>query len=277
MCLTRETRFSIKVNLLGEKRLISNELMMDSLVMSVSSKEYRVSISWSDSISQNCDSPDGYLTNPSAKAKASVNLGFSSLISSRFCANDLNDKLEHYTQNDFFKGLRHIVQDEEDDFFMLRDDFQQGISQLQKFDLTYDILIYPKQFEAAIALTQNFRNQYFVLDHFGKPQYNLPIDMNWAEQIEQLADQPKVYCKLSGIFTEIQTKPWQMEQILPYLDHVVRCFGMDRLLYGSDWPVCLLSSNFNDHLDLLKSYFSLSDRKEIEKVFSTNCIHFYDL
>ena len=86
----------------------------------------------------------------------------------RPCANDLNDKLEHYTQNDFFKGLRHIVQDEEDDFFMLRDDFQQGISQLQRFDLTYDILIYPRQFEAAIALTQNFPDQYFVLDHLGK-------------------------------------------------------------------------------------------------------------
>ncbi len=193
------------------------------------------------------------------------------------CANDLEDKLEHYTQNDFFKGLRHIVQDEEDDFFMLRDDFQQGISQLQKFDLTYDILIYPKQFEAAIALTQNFRDQYFVLDHLGKPQYNLPMDMHWAEQIEHLADQPKVYCKLSGIFTEIQTKPWQIEQILPYLDHVVRCFGTDRLLYGSDWPVCLLASSFKNHLDVLKSYFSLSDRKDIEKVFSTNCIHFYDL
>lgn len=193
------------------------------------------------------------------------------------CANDINNKLEHYTQNDFFKGLRHIVQDEEDDFFMLRDDFQQGISQLQRFDLTYDLLIYPKQFEAAIALTQNFPDQYFVLDHLGKPQYNLPMDMHWAEQIEQLADQPKVYCKLSGIFTEIQTKPWQVEQILPYLDHVVRCFGMDRLLYGSDWPVCLLASNFKDHLDLLNSYFSLSDQKDIEKVFATNCIHFYDL
>ena len=174
-----------------------------------------------------------------------------------------------------FVGVRHVVQEEPDDDFMLGKDFQRGISKLQAHGLTYDILIYPKQLEAAIRLVENFPHQPFVLDHIAKPHIKDGTIEPWKSQLRRLAKLPNVHCKVSGMLTEADHKAWHAEQFRPYLDTVFEAFGPSRLMYGSDWPVCLFAGNYEQAFRLVDDYARGLTESEKAGLFGGNCARFY--
>jgi L-fuconolactonase len=174
-----------------------------------------------------------------------------------------------------FVGVRHVVQEEPDDEFMLGKDFQRGISKLQGFGLTYDILIFPNQLEAAIRLAENFPLQPFVLDHIAKPPIKDGTIEPWKSQLRRLAQLPNVHCKVSGMLTEADHKSWQAEQFRPYLDVVFEAFGPSRLMYGSDWPVCLFAGNYEQAFRLVDDYVRHLTESERAGLFGGNRERFY--
>jgi L-fuconolactonase len=141
-------------------------------------------------------------------------------------------------------GIRHQVQDEPDDHWLLRQDVQRGLAVLDDHDLTFDLLVKPQQLEAAIQTVRWFPSLTFVLNHIAKPPIITGQTVGWAEQISKLADFPNVFCKVSGMVTEADWQQWQSSDFVPYVEHVVSSFGGERILFGSDWPVCLLAADY---------------------------------
>jgi len=183
--------------------------------------------------------------------------------------------LERLAQHPKFVGVRHVVQEEPDDAFMLGPDFQRGISKLAAYGLTYDILIFPKQLEAAIRLAENFPAQPFVLDHIAKPPIKVGIIEPWAKQLRRLAQLPNVHCKVSGMLTEADHRAWTPEQFRPYLDVVFEAFGPSRLMYGSDWPVCLFAGSYEQAYRLVDDYTRGLTAAERAGLFGGNAAAFY--
>jgi len=192
------------------------------------------------------------------------------------CSETIEDRLTHFSKNKKLVGLRHIVQEEPDDF-MLRADFQHGISKLKQFGLVYDILLYPTQLRAAIELVQKFPEQAFIVDHIAKPYIKNGEIKKWKQEIEELAQAPNVHCKISGMVTEADWKGWKIKDFKSYLDVVFNAFGTDRILYGSDWPVCTLAAEYQEQLNIIETYISLFSEEEKEKIMGSNAIRFYNL
>ncbi|HKQ87835.1 MAG TPA: amidohydrolase family protein [Candidatus Acidoferrales bacterium] len=189
----------------------------------------------------------------------------------------LADRLEHFAPFEKLCGFRHVVQAEPDDRFMLREDFQRGIGMLADFGFTYDILIYPRQLPAAIELVQKFPKQPFIIDHLAKPEIKGARISEWAGQMRTIAQSPNVYCKVSGIVTEADWRTWRAEEFRPYLDVVFGAFGVDRLIFGSDWPVCLLAGTYSRVKQLIVDYLADFPESDRAKIFGANAVHFYGL
>ena len=189
----------------------------------------------------------------------------------------VEEQLAQFSQHPKFMGVRHVVQDEPDDNFMLRPDFLRGIGKLEQFDLTYDILIFPNQLPAAIELAKRFPEQSFVLDHIAKPFIKDQVLSPWREQIRELAQSPSVWCKVSGLVTEAKWQGWKTDDFKPYLDAVFEAFGSDRMIYGSDWPVCLLAGSYAGVFKLMKNYVSRLGPDVEAKFFGLNAARFYGL
>lgn len=189
---------------------------------------------------------------------------------------NIEERLNYFSQYPVIKGWRHIVQAEPDGF-LLKEGFQRGIKALQEFNYTYDILIYHNQLTEANEFVSKFPEQKFVVDHCAKPDIkNKKID-DWKAGIKELALYPNIYCKVSGLFTETNWKDWSPGDFYPYLDVVFEYFGVDRLLFGSDWPVMLLSGIYIQWKSLLEKYMEQFDEESREKVFGKNAIEFYKL
>jgi L-fuconolactonase len=161
------------------------------------------------------------------------------------CAANLPERLQHFSQFEKLRGFRHIVQAEPDDRFLLRDDFCRGVSRLHEFGFTYDILIYAHQLPAAVEFVERFPDQPFVLDHLAKPPIASGEMDRWERHLRAIAANPNVYCKLSGLITEADWHNWNAELLAPYLEVTFDAFGADRLMFGSDWPVCLLAGSYD--------------------------------
>ena len=174
-----------------------------------------------------------------------------------------------------FVGVRHVVQDEPDDDFMLGADFLRGIGELRAHRLAYDILIFPRQLPAAIALARRFPEQPFVLDHIAKPAIKSGALSPWREQIRELAQSPNVLCKISGMVTEANAQAWQPADFRPYLDVVWEAFGEDRLMYGSDWPVCRLAAEYAQVFALVRDYLAQFPAPVQAKVLGGSAARFY--
>ena len=185
-------------------------------------------------------------------------------------------RLAYYAQNSLFKGVRHIAQGEADDF-LLRTDVQKGIELLAKYDLTYDILVLAHQLPATIELVKAFPQQKFVLDHLAKPQITKGVDKEWQRNIATLGEYPNVYCKLSGMVTETNDFKWNKLDFTPFLDVVFMAFGKDRVMYGSDWPVCLLAADYSEQLNVLQEYISNFSALDRLKIMGGNAALFYNL
>lgn len=193
------------------------------------------------------------------------------------CADTIEEKLREYSQNNALKGLRHVVQDEPDDNFMLRPDFKKGISLLQKHGLTYDILIYPKQLPTALELVKLFPEQPFVIDHIAKPKIDGKVDTMWANHISELGKHDNVYCKISGMVTETAWGGWTKNDFVPYLDNVFDSFGPDKIMFGSDWPVCLLSARYGEVVEIVEDYTMHLQKDVRAKIMGLNALKFYGI
>jgi len=192
------------------------------------------------------------------------------------CSENVEDRLAYFTKNVNFKGVRHIVQAETTDF-LLRKDFQNGISKLEKFGLIYEILIRKEQLETAIKLVKKFPKQIFVVDHIAKPNIKDHEVEPWKTQIETLAKHTNVTCKISGLATEANLNNWKYEDFVPYLNIIFNAFGTDRILFGSDWPVCLLAGSYKKTSAIVKQYISSFSKEEQDKIMGKNAIKIYAL
>lgn len=184
-------------------------------------------------------------------------------------------QLREFAAHPKFVGVRHVVQDEPDDRFMLGAEFLRGLSQLRGFGLTYDLLIFPKQLPAAREVVARFPEQPFVLDHIAKPPIARSEFEPWATEIRALARHPNVYCKLSGLVTEADHQHWREEDLHPYLDVVAEAFGPVRLMIGSDWPVCLLAANYERAMQAVITWAQRFLQAERAGVLGDNCARFY--
>jgi L-fuconolactonase len=193
------------------------------------------------------------------------------------CAENIEERLEYYTKYEKLKGFRHIVQAEADIDFMLSENFQNGISKLIKYSFTYDILIFPKHLENAAKLVAKFPEQKFVIDHLAKPDFKNKKFSEWEMGIRIIAQFPNVMCKVSGLVTEADWNNWTTEDFTYCLDVVTEVFGIDRLMFGSDWPVSLLAASYAESCDIVEDYFSKFSKADQDKFWSKNAINFYDL
>lgn len=192
------------------------------------------------------------------------------------CADDLSERLIFYSKNPFFKGVRHILQAEKEGY-MVKESFVKGIGLLKDFNLTYDILIYPHQLEEAIELVKQNPDQPFVLDHLAKPYIKDKKIEKWAEYIKQLAAFKNVNCKLSGLLTEGDWNHWQASDFSDYLTVVMEAFGRDRLMFGSDWPVCLLAGSYQHVLRIVEDFIEGLSLADKNKIMGENAHNFYKL
>ena len=189
---------------------------------------------------------------------------------------NVEERLQFFSQYNVIKGWRHVVQSEPDDF-LLKEDFQNGIRALAPYNYTYDILIYHYQLKPALEFVSKFPNQKFVIDHCAKPDIGKKNIEEWKVLMKQMAQHPNVHCKLSGLFTETKWKQWSAGDFYPYLDVVFEGFGTDRLMFGSDWPVMLLSGIYVQWKSLLEKYMENFVEEDRLKVFGENAISFYNL
>ena len=189
---------------------------------------------------------------------------------------NLESRLDYYAKNPFLKGLRHIVQAEKDDY-LLRDDVQNGISKLANYNLTYDILVFPSQLSAAIALVKKFPNQQFILDHIAKPNISNSMDELWKSNIIELSKSQNVSCKLSGLVTETNNYTFNDIDFNPYMDVIFQSFGPKRILFGLDWPVCLLAASYKKVYDLIFVYLENQSIETKAQIFGQNAIKIYNL
>jgi L-fucono-1,5-lactonase len=192
-------------------------------------------------------------------------------------ASELPERLQHFSGFEKLRGFRHVAQSEPDDQFLLQPDFARGIGQLADFGFTYDILIYPKQLPAATELVARFPKQRFVIDHMAKPSIRSGEFEPWSSLMRQMAGHTNVYCKISGLVTEAKWRGWRADDFKPYLDLVFEAFGCDRLMFGSDWPVCLLAGSYRDVAELIFTYISTLPRDQQNRVLGLNAIEFYRL
>ncbi len=179
-------------------------------------------------------------------------------------AEDAADQLEAFADQPKLVGVRHIVQGEPDDRFMLRPSFCRGISLLEDRGLTYDVLIYPRHLRVAAELVERFTRQRFVLDHLAKPNIRAGERREWEKGMRELAAFPLVSCKLSGLVTEADWARWTPDDMRPYLDVAFDCFGADRLLAGSDWPVCTVAASYRRAIALIDGY--MENRPVAERI-----------
>jgi L-fuconolactonase len=189
----------------------------------------------------------------------------------------VEERLDHYSQFEKMKGFRHVLQGEKDRAFMLQPSFMKGTGLLKKYNFTYDILIFPDQLKHTVEFVKSFPVQPFVIDHIAKPYIKTKKNNEWKKDIEEVAQYENVYCKISGMVTEADWKQWKKEDFTPYIDTVVSAFGINRIMYGSDWPVCLVAGSYEKTVSIVKDHFSSFTKNEQELFFGGNAVKFYNL
>ncbi len=190
---------------------------------------------------------------------------------------EFSTTLEEFTGRPKLKGLRHVVQAEPDENYLLREDFNRGIGVLRGSGLVYEVLIYEHQLPQTIEFVDRHPDQVFVLDHIAKPRIRERVLEPWAGRMRDLARRENVSCKLSGMVTEADWNGWTLEGLRPYLDVVVEAFGPQRLMVGSDWPVCLVACGYAQWFGVLEEYFAGFSTQERDAVFAGNAARVYGL
>lgn len=192
-------------------------------------------------------------------------------------ADNLSARLDYFSQFGMLKGFRHIVQGEPDPAFLLRDDFCRGISLLARHNFTYDILVYPLQLLAVTSFAAKFPEQRLIIDHLAKPDFKTGEISSWETHMRAIAKHPNVYCKLSGMVTEADWQRWEPAHFMPCLNVVLEAFGPERLVFGSDWPVCKVAGTYAEVKGIIEDYISRLSATEQAGIMGGNAIRFYNL
>ncbi|WP_340032865.1 amidohydrolase family protein [Paenibacillus sp. FSL K6-1122] len=193
------------------------------------------------------------------------------------CSDEVRNQLELFASNPYLKGVRHVIQDEPDLKYVLREDFQRGISLLKEYDLAYDLLVSKEQLPYAVELVKTFPEQRFVLDHLAKPDIKSGILSPWKEALESLAAQPNAYCKLSGMVTEADWANWTPKDFTAYLNIAIEAFGAQRLMFGSDWPVSNVSATYSEVYGLINSHINALHILDQQMILGGTCAAFYQI
>lgn len=184
--------------------------------------------------------------------------------------------IEKLAENPLVKGIRRLIQSEDVDF-CIQPDFVKGVQTLSRFGLSFDICIFHPQLANAIRLVQQCPQVQFILDHIGKPDIKNQLFDPWKSEIQTLAEFPNVHCKISGLVTEADTERWTSADLRPYIAHVIDCFGFDRVIYGSDWPVSTQASDYTRWVETLAEAVAGCSTEERDNLFRKNAIRFYRL
>lgn len=192
-------------------------------------------------------------------------------------AHNVRDRLAHYRQFPLVKGFRHVLQGEPDRALMLQPRFRQGIAALGEWGYTYDLLIYPDQLQYVPELVKAFPDQRFVIDHLAKPLIKAGAIAQWKKEMVAVAEFGNVYCKVSGMVTEADWHDWKYDDFAPYLDVVVEAFSPRRIMFGSDWPVCLVAASYDRMLQVVTGYFASFSEEQQNDVFGHTAAAFYQL
>lgn len=190
---------------------------------------------------------------------------------------ELPAMLREFADRDKLKGVRHVVQDEPDDDFILREDFNRGVAALLDTGLVYDILVHERHLPQATRFVERHPQQMFVLDHLAKPRIRERVLEPWRENLMRLAEHKNVFCKLSGLVTEADWSAWTLDDLRPYMDAALEAFGAERLIAGSDWPVCLLASGYGRWWEALREWAAGIDEGEREQIFGLTAKRIYQL
>ncbi|SEG17221.1 amidohydrolase family protein [Sphingobacterium lactis] len=190
---------------------------------------------------------------------------------------EVEQQLAQFADQDLIKGYRHVVEGEEDPDFLHRDEFLRGIAALTEHGYTYDLLIRPWHYESTLKCVAANPQQAFMLDHIAKPPIKTQEFSAWAAFIEKLASFSNVHCKVSGLGTEADWKHWKLDHFTEYLEHVFGCFGKGRLVFGSDWPVCLLAGEYSDSLNIVEHHLRDFSSEELAGFWGDNAVKFYGL
>ncbi len=191
-------------------------------------------------------------------------------------ADNLAERLGYFAQFSKLKGFRHILQGEKPEF-MLNPKFTEGVRLLGQKGFTYDILVFPKHLKAVKLFLQKLGNQPFVIDHIAKPYIKKGLIKQWETDMKAIAKHENVYCKVSGMVTEADWQGWKASDFTPYLDIIFNAFGTDRIMYGSDYPVCLLAATYEKQVSIIENYLSKRADTEGGKVFGENAARFYSI
>lgn len=192
-------------------------------------------------------------------------------------SDDIHEKATAFRDSSKMKGFRHILQDESRRDMMLNPAFISGLRAIGRLGFTYDVLVHGDQLKFIEELLPQCPDQLFVLDHLGKPPIKSGEIEDWKKTMNELSRFENLHCKISGMVTEADWQEWQSADLVPYLDCVVEAFGVDRLMFGSDWPVCLLAADYGEVISIVENYFSSFTETEREKIFGENAIAFYKL
>src|ERR1700728_4382554 len=184
-------------------------------------------------------------------------------------------ELESVGSDPKLRGVRHVLQDEADEQYMARDDFNRGIAVLKEFGLAFDLLVFERQLPTVLRLVDRHPEQIFILDHIGKPKIKANEREPWTKHIQQLSKRPNVYCKVSGLVTEADWQSWTTPGLLEYFNIVLEAFGIGRVMAGSDWPVCLVACGYNRWWDILRQWVSGLPETEQAQFLGENAIKAY--
>jgi L-fuconolactonase len=185
--------------------------------------------------------------------------------------------LEKLAENERIKGIRRIIQFEDDIEFCLQPDFVAGVQALPEYGLSFDICISHIQMANTVKMVRQCPDVQFILDHIGKPDIKNQVFEPWGQEIKQLSELPNVWCKVSGLVTEADHENWTKEDLKPYIDHVIDCFGFDRVMYGGDWPVAYQATEYPRWVETLAWAVAGCTETELKKLFRQNALSFYRL
>ena len=190
---------------------------------------------------------------------------------------DIDRQLDELTAHPKFKGVRHLVESEPSDDWLIQPFALSGLRQLSRYGLTYDLLVHTRHLKYVPQVVEAVPEVSFVIDHLAKPPIANNEIKEWSQALKPLASYPNVHCKLSGLVTEANWTSWQTDDLRPYVEYALELFGADRLMFGSDYPVCLLAASYDRVLDAFQEILEPLSDADREKIFSNNAAEFYRL
>ncbi len=187
------------------------------------------------------------------------------------------EQLLEFKDHPKFVGVRHVTQDEPDPDFIIRDDISCGLAVLEKHRVPFDLLFYLKHLKHAETVARRFPGLPLVIDHLGKPDIQSGQIDQWRLDLSRAAEHANVYCKLSGMITEADWESWTIDDLRPYVEIAVELFGVERCMFGSDWPVCQLAGSYRQVLDSLQACLSGLSDSERQQIMGRTAADFYRL